>query len=125
MTGTFRERTHQITALVRDGSLLLQELELRREVIGRLITDTRGLADQVTLLVRDNSRDLKPALRELEGVLDVLVKNKDNIRVAVSRVSSFVTGLGEGVASGPWFTGRIDLSTGLGIPATPPRAEDQ
>jgi phospholipid/cholesterol/gamma-HCH transport system substrate-binding protein len=125
VTGTFRERTQQITALVRDGSLLLQELELRREVIGRLITDTRGLADQVTLLVRENNRDLAPALRELEITLDVLVNNKNNIRVALSRVSSFVTGLGEGVASGPWFTGRVDLSTGAGVPSTPPRAEDQ
>ena len=125
VTGTFRERTQQITKLVQDGSLLLQELELRRQTINRLLVDTRAVADQVTLLVRDNSKDLKPALQQLNHVLDFLVKNKDNISVALSRVSSFVTGLGEGVASGPWFTGRIDLSTGVGVPATPPRAEDQ
>ena len=124
VTGTFRERSQQITKLMQDGTLLLRELEARRDVINRLLVDTRALADQVTLLVRENSKDLKAALEELEGVLDILVKNKDNIQRALGRVSSFVTGLGEGVASGPWFTGRIDLSTGVGVPATPPKAED-
>ena len=114
VTGTFRERTRQITMLVQDGSLLLEELLLRRDAIRSLLVNTRTVANEVATLVRENRTDLASAMRQFENVLDVLVANRDNIQVAVERVSSFVTGLGEGVASGPWFSGRIDFSTGVG-----------
>jgi phospholipid/cholesterol/gamma-HCH transport system substrate-binding protein len=117
VTGTFRERTDQISALIRDGNLILAELNARRAVIGRLIRASQGLADAASNIVIDNRRDLNPALVELNSLLALLNKNEENITVAIQRASSFITGLGEGVAHGPWFTGHLDLATGqAGLP---------
>jgi len=117
VTGTFRERTAQISALIRDGNLILGELNERRAVIARVILAARGLADAVTNIVNDNRRELNPALVELNSLLDLLNKNQENIIVAIQRASSFITGLGEGVSHGPWFTGHVDLATGpAGLP---------
>ena len=113
VTGTFEQRTQQITALVNDGNVLLGELQSRRQVISNLISTTSALADQVSGFVNDNQAQLKPALDQLNGVLDLLRRNQGNIVAAVDRASAFITGLGEGVAHGMWFTGHLDLSTGI------------
>ncbi|MCW2751514.1 MAG: virulence factor Mce family protein, partial [Aeromicrobium sp.] len=58
-----------------------------------------------------------PALVQLNQLLALLNRNQDNITVSIKRASSFITGLGEGVAHGPWFTGHLDLATGpAGLP---------
>jgi phospholipid/cholesterol/gamma-HCH transport system substrate-binding protein len=117
VTGTFRERTAQITALIRDGNLILAELVARRQIIERLIIASSALADEVSGLVEDNQAQLRPALSELNKTLTVLNKNRKNISVAIERASVFIGGLGEGVAHGPWFAGHLDLATGpLGQP---------
>lgn len=113
VTGTFAQRTQQITALVNDGNVLLAELESRRQVITNLIATTSALADQVSGFVDDNQAQLTPALDQLNQVLDLLRRNQGNIVAAVDRASEFITGLGEGVGHGMWFTGHIDLSTGI------------
>ncbi|KRA31083.1 MULTISPECIES: MCE family protein [unclassified Nocardioides] len=113
VTGTFRERTQQITKLVQDGNLLLAELQVRRAVIGRLIDNSAAVANQVSRLVKENQADLKPALDELNSVLRVLRKNQSNIVAAVKRAAAFITGLGEGVAHGPWFNGHVELPPGV------------
>ena len=113
VTGTFQERTKQITQLISDGSKILQELQLRRQVLSRLIRNASAVADQVSGLVRDNRSTLKPALGQLTRLLSVLRTNQDNLQVAIKRAAAFITGLGEGVASGPYFTGHLDLAPGL------------
>ncbi len=55
---------------------------------------------------------MKPALTELNATLELLRRNQSNIVSAVSQVASFITGFGEGVASGPWFQGSLDAAVG-------------
>lgn len=113
VTGVFSQRTQQVTSLVRDGQQLLGELLLRRAAITELFRSATRVATQISGLVRDNRAQLKPALGQLEAVLKVLVRNKENLRVAIKRAASFITPLGEGVGSGPWFFGYLDLAPGL------------
>lgn len=113
VTGVFQRRTQQITSLMLEGQQLFEELIVRKVAIEELFHSASVVADQVSALVRENGHSLNPALTQLERTLDVLVKNKDNIRVAIQRVASFITPLGEGVASGPWFFGYLDLAPGL------------
>lgn len=117
VTGTFRQRTQQITTLIRDGNLILAELQARRHSIERLIVNTTAVADQVSAMVEENKGQLRPALNELNKVLKLLRRNEGNIVATVDRAASFITGLGEGVAHGPWFTGHLNLPPGMA--ATP------
>ena len=119
VTGTFRQRTRQITQLMLDGQQLLAELLARREAINQLFDSATTVANQVRGLIKENRDTLKPALTQLNQVLTVLDKNKDNIRVSIKRVSGFITPLGEGVSQGPWFMGYIDLAPGVASIADP------
>ncbi len=112
VTEVFRQRTQQITTLMLDGNSLIAELENRRDSLNKLLVNTTAVADQISGLVNDNNQQLKPALTELNATLELLRRNQSNIVSAVSRVSSFITGFGEGVASGPWFQASLDASVG-------------
>lgn len=109
VTGVLNRQTAKLTALLTDGNKLLGELEARREVIGQLLVTTRAATDQIVGLVDDQRGRLAPALTELNGVLEILERNQGNIVSSIERVSSFITGLGEGLAGGPFFAGHGDL----------------
>lgn len=113
VTGTFRERTQQITSLISQGNLLLGELQTRRAAIERLIRDSSLVAAEVSGLVKDNEKQLKPALDELNSTLRLLRRNDKNITSAVERASTFIAGLGEGLAHGTWFAGHVSLAPGV------------
>jgi phospholipid/cholesterol/gamma-HCH transport system substrate-binding protein len=110
VTGVLQSHTGQLTTLLVDGNTLLQELEQRRAVIHELLVNTRAVADQIVGMTEEQRNRLAPALDQLNLAMDVLERNEGNIVSSVQRVSSFITGLGEGLASGPYFTGHGDLS---------------
>ena len=113
VTGTFRQRTDQIKSLIMQGNLLLAELQSRREALDRLFRSATQVADQVSGLVTDNQKQLKPALVELNQVLTTLQENKDHITVAIDRGANFIGGLGEGLAHGTYFNGHLGLNAGV------------
>lgn len=115
VTGVLKDHTGELQTLISDGNKLLTELEARREIIRELLVRTRAATDQITGFVGEQRERLAPALQELNGVLEILQRNEGNITSAVERVAGFITGLGEGLASGPWFNAHGDLG---GIPAT-------
>ena len=61
--------------LLRQASLILDEVAKRRAAITALLTESRALAEQLTGLVRDNRAVIGPMLAHLDVVLGVL---KDN-----------------------------------------------
>ena len=96
-------RKSQLTALMRDGELLLAELHRRREVIHQLLVSTTDLAQQLTGLVRENEKELEPALRDLRVVLGVLQDNRRRIDRSIRALEPYANILMNIVGSGPWF----------------------
>lgn len=111
VTEVLKGRTGQLTTLLVDGNTLLQELEQRRAVLHELLVNTKAVADQIVGLTEEQRDRLKPALDQLNAAMVVIERNEGNIVSSVQRVSSFITGLGEGLSTGPYFTGHGDLST--------------
>lgn len=109
-TEVLKGRTGQLTTLLVDGNTLLQELESRRAVLHELLVNTRAVADQIVGLTEEQRGRLAPALDKLNAAMVVIERNEGNIVSSVQRVSSFITGLGEGLSTGPYFTGHGDLS---------------
>lgn len=98
------DRSSDMTAIVRDGNLLFAELLERRRDIELLLQNVTAMSRQLSALVDDNESTLRPRLQELNRVIDLLRANDANISRAIEGLSVYATGLGEVVASGPFFT---------------------
>lgn len=118
VTEVLSTHTGQLTTLLVDGNSLLAELRQRQDTIHRLLVNTRAVADQIVGLTDDQRNRLAPALDQLNESIGVLERNEGNIISSVQRVSSFITGLGEGLAGGPYFAGHVDLA-GTGVAPFP------
>lgn len=98
------DRSKDMTVLVHDGNLLFAELLKRRQDIDTLLANVSSMAAQLTSLVDQNAQVVGPALRQLDGVIAILRKNRANLSTSLRGLSVYATGLGEVVASGPFFT---------------------
>ncbi|MCZ8381925.1 MCE family protein [Mycobacterium sp. CPCC 205372] len=100
-------RSDQISTLILNADALVGTLSERRQVIVELLAYTSALAEQVSGLVRDNEQELAPTLDQLNEVLAMLERQRDNIATALPRLAKFQITLGETVASGPFYSAYI------------------
>jgi len=103
VSGVLASRGEQMTSLLGAGRSLLGQLDARQEVIVSLLGSARRLSAQLQLTFRDTDGVLGPALKELDAVVDVLNRNKANLQATISGLRGYTTGVGEALASGPWF----------------------
>jgi phospholipid/cholesterol/gamma-HCH transport system substrate-binding protein len=103
VTAVLAGRNDQIASLLTAGRSLLSEVHARQDVIVSLLHGARVLSTQLRLMIRDTDDVLGPALKELDGVVDVLNKNRKNLQDSITGLRGYVTAYGESVASGPWF----------------------
>ncbi|HZU56772.1 MAG TPA: MlaD family protein [Actinocrinis sp.] len=97
------DRSDQLTTLIDDGNLLLQQIEARREVIHELLVNTSSLAVQLSGLVADDRAKLGPALDRLHAVLAILQRNQDNLDQTVKLLAPFVRVFANNLGNGRWF----------------------
>jgi phospholipid/cholesterol/gamma-HCH transport system substrate-binding protein len=107
VTKTLSDRDDQLIRLVNDGNLLLQEIQRRRAVIHALLGSTSSLAVQLSGLVRDNQKQLTPALRQLSGVVTLLQRNQDNLDKGIAAMAPFVRVFTNTLGNGRWFDSYI------------------
>ena len=91
----------QIDALLRDGNILLQELQRRSAAITTLFNGTKALSEQLTGLVNDNNATLGPALTQLDRVTTILQNNQANLDNALRLIGPYYKLLNDAVGSGP------------------------
>jgi phospholipid/cholesterol/gamma-HCH transport system substrate-binding protein len=111
VTGVLASRDKQVASLLGTGRSLLSELDARQDVVISLLHSARSLSAQVRLTIQKTDDVLSPALKELDGVVDVLNANKDNLQAAITGLRGYATAFGEAVASGPWFDAYIQNLT--------------
>jgi phospholipid/cholesterol/gamma-HCH transport system substrate-binding protein len=107
VTKTLSDRDDQLIKLVDDGNLLLQELQRRRQVIHALLGNTSTLAIQLSGLVKDNQKQLNPALKQLSGVVTLLQRNQDNLDRSLAAMAPFVRVFTNTLGNGRWFDSYI------------------
>ncbi|MDX6234237.1 MAG: phospholipid/cholesterol/gamma-HCH transport system substrate-binding protein [Nocardioidaceae bacterium] len=111
VSGTLAERNDQIATLLQSGDSLLAQLNAREQVIVALLEDATSLSRQLSALVKENRQVLKPALAQLDKVVDQLNANKKNLQQTIDSVASYATELGEAVSTGPFFDAYIQNLT--------------
>lgn len=97
------ERDDDIIALMDDAEVLFTALVNRRQAIHDMLVSATALSKELTGLVDDTRQDLKPALRKLENVLDILNKNADNLDNAIRLGGPFARVFSSTLGTGPWF----------------------
>jgi phospholipid/cholesterol/gamma-HCH transport system substrate-binding protein len=96
-------RDDDIVGLMKDSDTLLRALVARREAVHRLLVSTSTLSTQLTGLVRDSRADLKPALSNLDGVVQLLLKNQSNLDESLRLMAPFYRVFANTLGNGPWF----------------------
>jgi phospholipid/cholesterol/gamma-HCH transport system substrate-binding protein len=103
ITDQLQAENSQFATLLKDGNLLLAEVQRRRDAIGALLTGTRQLATQLAGLVADNSKQLAPTLAQLDKVTDVLERNQASLDQALALAGPYYRLVGNTVGNGRWF----------------------
>jgi phospholipid/cholesterol/gamma-HCH transport system substrate-binding protein len=111
------DRRQDIIGLMEDGDTLFRALVARREAVHNLLVATSDLSRQLTGLVRDTRADLKPALDNLEGVLDLLNANRENLDRSLRLLAPFYRVFANTLGNGPWFDTIIEnIPPAPGVP---------
>lgn len=103
VSGILANRDDDIVGLMHDSDTLLRALVARREAVHRLLVSTSALSTQLTGLVKDSRDDLKPALQNLDDVVQVLLKNQSNIDESLRLMAPFYRVFANTLGTGPWF----------------------
>lgn len=103
VSGLLADRDEDIVALMKDSDVLLRALVQRRESIHRLLVSTSTLSKELTTLVQQSRADLKPALADLDAVVDLLLKNQKNLDESLRLMAPFYRVFTNVLGQGPWF----------------------
>lgn len=97
------DRSEDLVTLMDRSDLVFQEVRRRREAIHRLLVGARQLAVQLRGVAVDNRRQLAPALRELDDLLDFLVDKEAELKATLAALGPYASILGNIIGTGPWF----------------------
>jgi phospholipid/cholesterol/gamma-HCH transport system substrate-binding protein len=103
VSGVLAERDQDIVALMRDSDTLMRALVARRQAVHQLLVSTSRLSSELTLLVKQSRADLKPALQNLQGVVNLLLKNQANLDESLRLMAPFYRVFANTLGTGPWF----------------------
>jgi phospholipid/cholesterol/gamma-HCH transport system substrate-binding protein len=103
VSGTLANRDEDIVSLMKNSDTLLRALVARRASVHRLLVSTSQFSNELTLLVRQSRADLKPALSNLQGVVNLLLKNQNNLDESLRLMAPFYRVFANTLGSGPWF----------------------
>jgi phospholipid/cholesterol/gamma-HCH transport system substrate-binding protein len=102
-TKTIADRNAQLEAFFKDGGVLLQEFNRRKEAISALLKGTKELSKQLAGLADDNKAQLGPALDQLDRVAEVLQRNQQHLDKSLRLAGPFYRLVGNAVGSGRWI----------------------
>jgi phospholipid/cholesterol/gamma-HCH transport system substrate-binding protein len=89
--------------LLGDSDKVAAMINQRRETIRLLLRSTRSMVHEVTLLVRDNSKQLRPTLIQLKTLMGTLVQDKDYLDHTLKAVTAQSRYFANATGNGPWI----------------------
>ncbi|GAA1982511.1 MCE family protein [Amycolatopsis minnesotensis] len=107
LSKTLGDRTGQVESLIKNGNVLLTELNARKDAIAKLFGGTKALGEQLRGLVADNQKTLGPALDQLDRVTTVLQRNQDKLTESLRLAGPYYRLLGNAVGNGRWIDAYI------------------
>ncbi|WP_254450664.1 MCE family protein [Aeromicrobium stalagmiti] len=121
VSGTLKDRNAEFAKIITDGSSLLDELGQRRETVAAMLDGTARLGTQLQGLVKDNEKQLRPALEKLDDVARILQENQDNLDSALKKLGPYYRVVTSALGNGRWVDSYI---CGLFTDETRPQLEN-
>jgi phospholipid/cholesterol/gamma-HCH transport system substrate-binding protein len=97
------DRSTDLVDLMKNSSLVFEEVRHRKQAIHRLLVNARTLATQLRGVATDNQAQLEPALREVDDLLDLLISKDKELKATLAAVGPYASILGNIIGTGPWF----------------------
>lgn len=113
------DRNEQFNQLITDAGPLLEELNNRQDAISQLLSGTQRVSQELTGLVRDNEATINPALQNLNGVIEILQRNNDNLDRALQLYEPFIRLYTNVTGNGRWLDITLANLTPPGVPLIP------
>ncbi len=107
VTGVLADRSDEFTGLVKDGDLLFKEISKRRAAIHTLLKSSATLGIQLSGLVKDNEKQIGPALKGLNTVVRMLERNQASLDRSVALLAPYVRVFSNTLGNGRWFDSYI------------------
>jgi phospholipid/cholesterol/gamma-HCH transport system substrate-binding protein len=96
------DSSDDIVELMRQTNLVVSEVTARREAIHRLLVEVTSLSRSLTAVVRSTKGELKPALVDLNNVIDFLNNEKDTLDHVVDVMAPSLRYVSNALGNGPW-----------------------
>lgn len=106
-TAVLAERADQVVDLVANTNALLVELRSQGDALDHVSSSMAAIALQLNGLIAENRAQLRPALDKLNDLLGIVDNRKQRVQQAITTLNQYAMGLGESVASGPYFNAYI------------------
>lgn len=117
VTRVLAGHTKDFSALLTDGDALLQEIGRRRAAIHTLLKSSALLGVQLSGLVDDNSKEIGPALQNLNTFLKMLERNQASLDRSVQLLAPYVRLFTNTLGNGRWFDSYVQNL--VAAPVTP------
>ena len=97
------DRSADIVDLMQHSSLVFEKVEKRKQAIHQLLVNARELAIQLRGVATDNQAQLKPALKQVDGLLSLLNSKDKELKATLHALGPYASILGNIIGTGPWF----------------------
>ena len=92
-----------ITTLMQQANLVLQEINSRQAAIKQLLSQSVQLANTVSSLIENSRADLKPALTSLDEVIQTLNGQSKQLQTGFDLLAPSVRYVADATGNGPWL----------------------
>lgn len=96
-------RKKDLVGVMKNGDQVFSELIQRRNAIHQLLVSATELSEELRALVRDNQKQIGPALSSLDKTLDFLNDRQDELTQTIKAYGPYASILVNIIGSGPWF----------------------
>ncbi|WP_374116024.1 MCE family protein [Streptomyces sp. CoH27] len=117
VTKVLAGHTEDFSALVKDGDALFKEIDDRRAAIHTLLKSSALLGIELSGLVADNSKEIGPALKNLDTFLKMLERNQASLDRSVQLLAPYVRLFTNTLGNGRWFDSYVQNL--VAAPVTP------
>jgi phospholipid/cholesterol/gamma-HCH transport system substrate-binding protein len=116
------DSTGDLTELMRQSNLVIEELIRRREAIRDLLSDVSSITASIEGILDENADKLGPTLKDLKAITTVLNARDDELRTALHNLAVgsryFANATGDGPFINLYFTDSIPNKLRCGLPGS-------